>query len=43
MMREGCKMKPNEAQEEFEEVQMTIRKREEDVSLKLITLCCKFL
>ncbi|RXG73530.1 Transmembrane protein [Armadillidium vulgare] len=30
MMREGCKMKPNEAQEEFEEVQMTIRKREED-------------
>lgn len=32
MLREGWKMKPEEAQEEFEEVQMDLRRRDDDVS-----------
>ncbi|XP_066904380.1 putative divalent cation/proton antiporter TMEM165 isoform X3 [Halyomorpha halys] len=30
MLREGCKMSPNEGQEEFEEVQSDLRKRDEE-------------
>lgn len=33
MLREGWKMSPNEGQEEFEEVQSDLRKRDEEVCI----------
>jgi putative Ca2+/H+ antiporter (TMEM165/GDT1 family) len=33
MLKEGYYMSPNEAQEEFEEVQLDLRKREDEVSM----------
>lgn len=35
MLREGWKMKPDEGQEEMEEVQLDLRRREEEVSCLL--------
>lgn len=32
MLKEGCSMSPDEASEEFEEVQTDLRKKEEEVN-----------
>jgi putative Ca2+/H+ antiporter (TMEM165/GDT1 family) len=36
MLKEGYYMSPNEAQEEFEEVQLDLRKREDEVLICLM-------
>lgn len=36
MLKEGYYMSPNEAQEEFEEVQLDLRKREDEVSIAFV-------
>jgi putative Ca2+/H+ antiporter (TMEM165/GDT1 family) len=36
MLKEGYYMSPNEAQEEFEEVQLDLRKREDEVSIEFL-------
>lgn len=37
MLREGCKMSPNEGQEEFEEVQSDLRKRDEEFEKEVLS------
>jgi putative Ca2+/H+ antiporter (TMEM165/GDT1 family) len=36
MLKEGYSMSPNEAQEEFEEVQLDLRKREDEVLIAFV-------
>jgi putative Ca2+/H+ antiporter (TMEM165/GDT1 family) len=36
MLKEGYSMSPNEAQEEFEEVQLDLRKKEDEVSIAFL-------
>jgi putative Ca2+/H+ antiporter (TMEM165/GDT1 family) len=36
MLKEGYYMSPNEAQEEFEEVQLDLRKREDEVLIAFV-------